>query len=263
MSTDTILRHAEDGVLTITLNRPQSLNALDRPSRRLLRAALDEARDPAIRAVVLTGAGRAFSVGQDVAELQADYAAEGPALARLIQEEWAPLIDAIRTQPKPVIAAVNGPAAGGGLSLALAADIRLAEPRSSFLAAFVNVGLVPDSGAAHLLVRSLGLSRAMWLALTGERLTAEDALKAGLVAGISAGPETLLADATALARRLTGLPPLATAAVKEVMQQAADLAFDAVVALEAERQDVLGRTADHQEAIRAFLEKRPPRYEGR
>jgi 2-(1,2-epoxy-1,2-dihydrophenyl)acetyl-CoA isomerase len=262
MAGDTVLRDFDDGVLTLTLNRPDSLNALDRAGRQALATALADAARADVRAVVLTGAGRGFSVGQDVAELRADYETAGPALADLIHHEWAPLVEAIRTLPKPVVAAVNGPAAGGGLSLALAADIRLAEPRTSFIAAFVNVGLVPDSGAAHMLIRSLGLSRAMRLALTGDRLTAEDALAAGLVAAISPA-DRLLDDAKALARRFTALPPLALAAVKRVMHHAADSTFAAVVDFEAERQDVLGRSADHQEAIRAFLDKRPPRFEGR
>lgn len=249
-------------VATVILNRPEALNALNRPMRQELEAALDRAADETVRAVVLTGAGRAFSVGQDVAELQADYAEDGPQLARLIQEEWAPLIAAVRALPKPVVAAVNGPAAGGGLSLALAADVRLAEPRTSFLAAFVKVGLVPDSGAAHMLVRMLGLSKAMQLALTGDGFSAEEALQAGLVAAVAPDAETLRQAAHDFAERLAQGAPLALAAVKALMHEAADAAFGFVVAEEARQQDVLGRSRDHQDAVEAFLAKRPPVFRG-
>jgi 2-(1,2-epoxy-1,2-dihydrophenyl)acetyl-CoA isomerase len=263
LSTEAVQYAADDGIAVITLNRPQTLNALDRPARRLLGDALREAESAAVRAVILTGAGRAFSVGQDVAELQADYAAEGPRLARLIHEEWAPLVAAIRQSAKPYVAAVNGAAAGGGLSLALACDIRLGEPGTQFIAAFMNVGLVPDSGAAHMLVRALGTSRTMHLVLTGGRLSADEAYAAGLVASLSASPAALLDDARTLARRLAAHAPLAVAAAKLVVNQAADRSFTDVVALEAEHQDQLGRTEDHQEALRAFLEKRPPSFRGR
>jgi 2-(1,2-epoxy-1,2-dihydrophenyl)acetyl-CoA isomerase len=259
-----VLLEVDGPVAGITLNRPETLNALNRPARSALARVLEDVRGrEAVRAVVLTGAGRAFSVGQDVQELQADYRTQGPELARLIHEEWGPLVTGLRTLPKPIIAAVNGAAAGGGLSLALACDIRLAEPRTNFIAAFVNVGLVPDSGAAHMMVRSLGLSRAMHLALTGERLGAEEALRVGLVAQMADSPEGLRDAAVTLAGRLAAMAPQATAGVKDVMNQAADLAFQAVVDLEAVRQDALGRTHDHQEALQAFLEKRPPRFEGR
>jgi len=244
------------------MNRPAALNALNRVARGQLVHALAQASDDgSVRAVVITGAGRAFSVGQDVAELTADYEAAPPALGRLIHEEWAPLINAIRTMPKPVIAAVNGAAAGGGMSLALAADIRLAEPRTRFIAAFVGVGLVPDSGAAHLMVRMLGLAKATELALTGQPLGAEDARALGLVAQIHEADQ-LAAEAQAFAERLASGAPLALAAVKAVMVEAADAAFADVVSLEAAWQERLGASADHREALAAFLAKRPPHFQG-
>lgn len=252
----------EGPVATITFNRPQALNAFTREMRQEFQAALDQAAADHIRSVVLTGAGRAFSVGQDVAELKASYEEEGPQLARLIYEEWIPLIAAIRALPKPVIAAVNGAAAGGGMSLALAADLRLAEPRTSFIAAFVRVGLVPDSGAAHMLIRTLGLSKAMQLALTGDPLTADEAHKSGLVAAVAPDADTLREAARDWAVRLAGGAPLAMAAVKAVMYEAADVPFAAVVDEEARQQDVLGRTTDHREAVEAFLEKRSPVFRG-
>ncbi len=261
---DEVLYHAADEIATITLNRPAALNALNRPARRALLSALGQARDDeAVRVVVLTGAGRAFSVGQDVAELVSNYEGAPPALARLIYDEWAPLVEAMRRLPKPVIAAVNGAAAGGGLSLALAADIRLAEARTRFIAAFVGVGLVPDSGAAHQLVRLLGLSKAMEMSLTGQPLSAAEALSLGLIAQVSEDAASLAADATAWAARLAAGAPLAQAGVKAILHAAADSSFDEVVALEAEWQDRLGASQDHREALDAFLSKRPPTFHGR
>ena len=252
----------EGPVATITFNRPHALNAFTRDMRQEFGEALDRAGADEIRSVILTGAGRAFSVGQDVAELQASYEEEGPQLARLIYEEWVPLVAAIRSLPKPVVAAVNGAAAGGGLSLALAADIRLAEPRTSFIAAFVRVGLVPDSGAAHMLVRMLGLSRAMQLTLTGQPFGADDAQKSGIVAAVAPDADALQQAAREWAGRLAEGAPLALAAAKSVLYSAADEPFSLVVDEEARQQDVLGRTEDHREAIAAFLEKRPPVFRG-
>ncbi len=247
----------------IQFQRPSALNAFTKGMREGLGAALRQAEDPSVGAVVLTGEGRAFSVGQDVQELQEAYREGAPQLGRLIDEEWGPIVRAMRALPKPVIAAVNGVAAGGGLTLALAADMRLAAAGGSFLAAFVNVGLVPDSGAAHMLVRHLGLSKALELALTGEALRAEPALAAGLVASVHPDAESLLEAAIERARRLAAAPPLAVRAIKDVLYRAADADFESVLDLEVRLQDRLGRTADHREALAAFLEKRTPSFEGR
>ena len=260
---DVVLYTVADHVATITLNRPAALNALNRPARRALGQALDRARDDGdVRVVVLTGAGRAFSVGQDVAELASDYESAPPALARLIYDEWVPLVEAMRKLPKPVVAAVNGAAAGGGLSLALAADIRLAETHSRFIAAFVGVGLVPDSGASHHLVRLVGLSKAMELCLTSKPLAATDALALGLVASVAEDSATLAAEACQYAAQLAAGAPMAQAGVKAILHAAADASFDEIVALEAEWQDRLGGTEDHREALDAFLSKRRPTFRG-
>ena len=252
-----------DHVATITFNRPQALNALDRPARQQLRDALRKVEDPAIRAVILTGSGRAFSVGQDLAELTNEYERSGPQLGRLIQDEWGPIVAALRHLPKPVIAAVNGAAAGGGLSLALAADIRLAEPRTAFIAAFVNVALAPDSGASHMLVRMVGVSKAMELMLSGAPLTAPPARDWGLVARIADDAEAMRQEAQMMALRFAEGPPLAYAAIKQILYSAQDQAFEPMVDLEARLQDRLGRSDDHREAINAFLAKRAPQFSGR
>lgn len=253
-----------DRVALVSLNRPDALNALNRPMRDELAAALERvAEDPEVRAAVLTGVGRAFSVGQDLSELETAYAQEGPQLARLVHDEWGPLVSTLRGLPKPVVAAVNGAAAGGGLSLALACDLRVAEPRTQFLAAFVNVGLAPDSGAAHMLVRAVGSSKAMEVLLRGTAIRAEEARALGLVAEVAESAEELRAKAFALAATFAGAPPLALAAIKEIVHAAEDLAFIPVVDLEARLQDRLGRSEDHREGVRAFGEKRRAVYAGR
>ncbi len=237
-------------------------STLNRPARRALGQALDRARDDGdVRVVVLTGAGRAFAVGQDVAELASDYESAPPALARLIYDEWGP-VEAVRTLPKPVVAAVNGVAAGGSLSLALAANIRLTETHTRFIAAFVSVGLVPDSGASHDLVRLVGFSKAMELCLTSKPLPAADALALGLVASVAADGATLAAEACQYAARLAAGAPMAQAGVKAILHAAADASFDEIVALEAEWQDRLGATEDHREALNAFLSNRSPTFRG-
>lgn len=264
MSTEFVTFSEDAGIATIRLRRPKALNALNRPMRRELLDALAESRDESVRAVVLTGEGRAFSVGQDIEELLQDYGqAEGPMLARLIEDEWAPLVSALRRLDKPVIAAVNGAAAGGGLSLALACDIRIAEPRTTFIAAFVKVGLVPDSGAAHMLVRMVGVSRAFQMCLVGDPVGAADLAAWGLVSRVAADPDHLLDEAQGLARRLADGAPLALSGVKAILHQAADAVFDDAARIETEVQQQLGRTEDHQAALRAFLDKRVPTFQGR
>lgn len=264
MTQESVLYDKRDKLALITMNRADALNALDHEMRRQLMAALEQASvDPDVGAVVLTGSGRAFSVGQDVGELKRLYEDEGPELGRLVEEEYAPLLTWIRDLPKPLVAAVNGPAAGGGMALALAADIRLATPKASFIPAFVKVGLVPDSGASFSLVQMLGLSKAMELTLLGEALGAEEAHRLGLVRAIFDTPEALLEGARELASRLADGPRLAYPAIKELLHTAASAGFEEVLSLETEAQDRLGRTRDHQEAVVSFLEKRPPRFEGR
>lgn len=253
----------EEGVAEITLRRPAQLNALSRGLRAELRRALDAAAaDDAVGAVILTGEGRAFSVGQDVAELAEAYRQGEPRLGALVRDEYAPLLDRLHRMPKPVVAAVHGPAAGGGMALALAADIRLATAGASFIPAFVKVGLVPDSGASHYLVKMLGLSRALEVALTGEAIGAVEAKQVGLVREVYEIPEAMMAAARELARGFARGPRQAHAAIKAILHAAAG-AFEAVVALETEAQERLGRTEDHREAVAAFLERRPPAFRGR
>lgn len=260
---ETVVYERRGAVALLTMNRPRALNALDRQLRLDLEAAFAEAAsDPEVGAVVLTGAGRAFSVGQDVGELKTLYDHEGEVLGRVVEEEYVPLLGALERLEIPTVAAVNGPAVGGGMALALACDIRLATPRASFLPAFVSVGLVPDSGASYHLVRMLGLAKAMEITLLGEAVSAEDAKRWGLVRDVFEADETMAAVALDLGRRLAEGPRAAYPAIKSILRQATSMDFEEVVAMETEAQDRLGRTWDHREAVEAFLEKRSPHFEG-
>lgn len=261
---DTVLYQRRGDVAIITLNRPKALNALDRQLREDLEAALMEAQsDDAAQALVLTGAGRAFSVGQDVSELTRLYEEEGAVLGRLVEEEYAPLLGLLEEFPMPTVAAVNGPAAGGGMALALAADIRLAAPGATFIPAFVKVGLVPDSGASFHLVRMLGLAKALEVALTGDPIPAEEARRLGFVREVVEEGADVASEAIRLAERLAAGPRAAYPHIRRILRQAATVSFEEVVALETDAQDQLGRTRDHHEALDAFLAKRPPNFEGR
>ena len=246
-------------IATITLDRPEALNSLTVPLKRELLGAFTAAgRDRDVRVVVLTGAGRAFCAGQDLRErLETDAAP----LEIEVRERYNPLIRGIWRLEKPVIAAVNGVAAGAGASLAFACDIRIAADSASFNLAFGRVGLVPDSGATWLLPRLVGAAKAAELALIGDAVTAQDAERLGFVARVVPGDE-LMAVAHDLAARLADAAPRALALTKRAIQRALESTFDEALDYEAHLQGVAGRTRDHAEGIQAFIDKRPPRFEG-
>ncbi len=249
----------DGGVATITLNRPDALNSLEATLKgELLRAFRDAARDPAVRVVILTGAGRAFCAGQDLKErLQ-------PSPTPLdveVRERFNPIVAAIRSLDKPVIAAINGVAAGAGASLAFACDLRIAAEPATFVLAFGRIGLIPDSGATWLLPRLIGLGRATQLMLLPDPLTAAEALRIGLVGRVVPTAE-LMAAAGALAATLAGAAPRALALTKRAMRRALDAGFEESLEYEASLQGIAGRTADHAEGLAAFVEKRPPRFTG-
>jgi 2-(1,2-epoxy-1,2-dihydrophenyl)acetyl-CoA isomerase len=254
-----VLLSARDGaILTLTLNRAEALNALNRELTGALRRAIDAAaRDEAVGAIILTGAGRAFCAGADLKEVTARSDAGDRDLGDDLRRNYAPMIRAIRACPKPVIAAINGTAAGAGLSLALACDLRLAAAGAPLIVVFVRVGLVPDAGSLFFLTRMLGLSKATELALTGEPLRAEDAQGLGLVAAV-VQPERLMAAAVERGRRLAEGPRQTYALIKRGMERALDLDLEQTMELEAQLQAAAAATPDAQEAIRAFLEKRKP-----
>ncbi|MGZ6312940.1 MAG: enoyl-CoA hydratase-related protein [Candidatus Limnocylindrales bacterium] len=247
-----------EGVLTLTLDRPEALNALDRTLKRELLAAFRAAaQDGAVRAVVLTGAGRAFCAGQDLREA----GLSGAAISREVRERYVPLILAIARLEKPVLAAVNGVAAGAGLSLALACDLRLASSAASFLCAFGRVGLVPDSGLSWFLPRLVGPGRAAEMVLTTEPVDAATAERIGLVNRVVAA-DALVAETQALAARLAAGPPIALGLAKRALARGQVTDLEAVLEYEAELQTAAGRSRDHAEGVAAFLEKRPARFRG-
>ncbi|HET9435627.1 MAG TPA: enoyl-CoA hydratase-related protein [Candidatus Limnocylindrales bacterium] len=248
-----------DGVATLTLDRPDALNSLTVPLKEeLARAFRSLGRDRAVRAVVLTGAGRAFCAGQDLRErLEPDAAP----LAAEVRERYTPIILAMRRLEKPIVGAVNGVAAGAGASLAFACDIRIAAESASFILAFGRVGLVPDSGASWFLPRLVGASRAAELALTTDPLSAADAERIGLVSRVVPG-ERLLDEAQDLARRLAAGAPVAIGLTKRALNHALDASLEEQLEYEAVLQGIAGATADHAEGIAAFVEKRTPRFRG-
>jgi 2-(1,2-epoxy-1,2-dihydrophenyl)acetyl-CoA isomerase len=254
---ETILLEVANGVQTITLNRPDSLNALNATMRRELLAAFKQAtRDDAIRAVLLTGAGRGFCSGADLRGGSSERE-----FRRVLTTEYNPLISAIRDLPKPVVAAVNGVAAGAGMSLALACDLVYAAAEARFILAFVRIGLVPDSGVTRVLVQGLGRHRAAELAFTGEPLSAEEARDGGLANDVLPAEE-LLPHARRVAERLAAGPTRAIGYTKRLIESAA--ASDLAEALDAEAayQELAGRTDDHREGVTAFAEKRDPTFSG-
>jgi 2-(1,2-epoxy-1,2-dihydrophenyl)acetyl-CoA isomerase len=255
---DSLLVETDAGVTTLTLNRPDSLNALDSVLRTSLLTALKSAsRDADVRAIVITGAGRAFCAGADLRGGSGERE-----FRRVLTAEYHPLVEAIRGLPKPVIASVNGVAAGAGMSLALAADIVVAAEGARFVPAFGRIGLVPDSGLTRTLVRALGRHRATEVLLGERQLGADDAQAAGLVAAVV--PAERLAEVTRdLARRLADGPTVAIGLTKRLVNAAEDDDLAASLATEAALQDVAGRTDDHAEGVAAFTEKRDPAFRGR
>ena len=248
--------HRSDAVLTITLNRPDVLNAFDDAMHEGLRAALEEARDETVRAVVITGAGRGFCVGQDVAALTS-----AGAIDDLLRRTYHRNILALHDLKKPVIAAVNGASAGAGLSLAMACDVRIAARTAVFVPAFINIGLVPDSGGSHFLTRILGPARALEWMLSGRRLGADEALAWGLVSEL-VDADGLPARAAELAAALAALPTTAIALHKRLFDAAALHTLDEQLELEAHLQAAAAATADFAEGVAAFRERRPPSFRG-
>jgi 2-(1,2-epoxy-1,2-dihydrophenyl)acetyl-CoA isomerase len=255
---ETILVEVADGVATIILNRPDSLNALNAVMRRELLAAFKAAgRDESVRAVVLTGAGRGFCSGADLRG-----GATERAYRRVLTDEYNPLIVAIRELPKPVIAAVNGVAAGAGVSLALACDLVYASDEARFIQAFIRIGLVADSGSTRTLVRTLGRHRAAQLIFSGKPLGAADARAAGLVNEVVPGDQ-LSATVRAAASKLAAAPTRAIGLAKRAINHAEEALLAESLAMEASLQELAGRTEDHAEGAAAFGEKREPRFVGR
>ncbi|MBA3365323.1 MAG: enoyl-CoA hydratase/isomerase family protein [Actinobacteria bacterium] len=248
----------EGATMTITLNRPDVLNAFNSAMHRAFAAALKDARDAEVRAVVLTGAGRGFCVGQDLAEFR-----EGAGdIGQRLRDTYHPNVRAIRALEKPVIAAVNGPAAGAGLSFACACDIRIAADSASFVPAFVNIGLIPDSGGSLFVTRLLGYSRAFEWLTSGRKLTAAEAHAWGLVSEVVEHGR-LSARARELAESLAAMPTRGIGMTKRLLDRAAGPALDEQLEREAQLQTAATASEDFREGVNAFLEKREPRFSGR
>lgn len=258
-----LLIENDGAVRTLRLNRPDSLNALDDDLLTALgRAVADADKDKSVRCVVLTGAGRGFCSGQDLAAVAARYSTDKPIeMGPHLRERYNPVITRLRTIEKPVIASVNGVAAGAGCSLALACDIRIAAESASFIEAFVNVGLVPDSGSTFTLPRLIGIARATEMAFTGRKVLSAEALQMGLVTQVV--PDNELSAATKkLADKLAGLPTRAIGLTKRAMNASWLSDLETQLDYEAMLQTTAGQTRDHREGVAAFLEKRPPKFTG-
>ena len=262
MKQKTVRLEVASGIARLTLDRPDKLNAFTRAMHADLREALDRIEaDDSVRAVVLAGAGRGFCAGQDLADLSFEPG-NMTDLGQLIEDTFNPLIRRIRNLPMPVVARVAGIAAGAGASLALACDIVIAARGASFLQAFVNIGLVPDSGSTWFLPQRIGHARAMALAMLGERLSAEQAAQWGLI-WKCVDDEALDAEVETLAGRLATMPTRALAAIKQSINAAQTNSLDQQLDLERDLQQVLGRSHDYSEGVNAFLEKRRPDFKGR
>lgn len=250
---------SRDGaVLTVTLNRPDSYNALTTSMHAALRDALAEAAAEDVRAVVITGAGRGFCAGQDLGEFRdVDHDIAGH-----LEATYHPNIRAIRALEKPVLAAVNGAAAGAGLSLACACDVRIAADSASFVPGFIGIGLVPDSGGSFFIARLLGPARAFAWMTSNRKLGAADAQDWGLVSEV-VDADKLLPRAAELAATYAAAPTRGIALTKRLFENVATSTLDKQLALEAELQTAATQTEDFSEGVAAFREKRPPRFSGR
>jgi 2-(1,2-epoxy-1,2-dihydrophenyl)acetyl-CoA isomerase len=266
MTEESVLYETRGAVALVTLNRPQSLNSFTRAMHQALWVALDKVEaDKAIRAVVITGAGRGFCAGADLAEFDFE---PGPDLVKradpgpVIEQAFNPTVRKLQTLRVPTVAAVNGVAAGAGASLAMTCDLAVAAPSASFIQAFSKIGLIPDAGGTWFLIKKLGLARAMGAAMLGDKLGAKDAKEWGMIWDVAPEGEDCVETAIKLAQRLATLPTKALVATRHLLRGAASRDLDAQLDAEREMQSAMGKTHDYIEGVMAFREKRPAQFKG-
>ncbi|WP_409253065.1 enoyl-CoA hydratase-related protein [Bacillus sp. SCS-153A] len=255
---ETILYEVNNGVAWIRLNRPDKLNAfIGQMNKEIAKALKQSSRDKEVRAVVITGEGRAFCSGQDLSEVSEDMDH-----GEVLRNNYGPMVKELAACEKPVIAAVNGVAAGAGMSLALACDFRLLSEKASFVEAFIHVGLIPDSGNLYYLTRLVGHAKAMELAVFGEKITADKAQELGLANKVIP-MDDWESEVRAYAERLANMPTKAIGLIKRYLNESYDPSLEEYLEKEAYGQRVAGQSEDHREGVDAFLEKRKPVFQGK
>ena len=261
MPMSTLLQtHLDGGVMTLQFNRPEKFNSFVRELALAVQEALQEAAgNDAVRCVVLTGSGKAFCAGQDLAEA---IDPNGPQLQRIVSEHYNPIIRQIRNLEKPVVAAVNGVAAGAGANIALAADVVVAAESASFIQAFSKIGLIPDSGGTYILPRLVGFGKALALAMLGDKVSARDAEAMGMI--YKAVPDAdFAAEVAKIAGTLAQMPTYGLGLTKQAFNRGLTLSLEQQLQVEDELQTRAGHSHDYQEGVHAFLEKRQPRFTGK